>query len=77
MHITIGLVFEFQHNLSDRKEEPLERKSDIRIIQDNRFGRIDGSKLDYSERNQFALRSSEESAPASPPPSGAADGATR
>jgi len=37
----------------------------------------DGSRLDYSERTQFALRSSEESAPASPPPSGAADGATR
>jgi hypothetical protein len=48
MHITIGLVFKFQHNLSDRKEEPLERKSDIRVIQDNRFGRIDGSKLDYA-----------------------------
>jgi hypothetical protein len=48
MHITIGLVFKFQQNLSDRKEEPLERKSDIRVIQDNRFGRIDGSKLDYA-----------------------------
>ncbi len=38
MHITIGLVFKFQYNLGDRKEEPLERKSDMRVIQGNRFG---------------------------------------
>jgi hypothetical protein len=47
-HITIGLVLKFQHYLGDREEESLERKSDVRIIQLNSFGRINGNQLDYA-----------------------------
>jgi hypothetical protein len=48
IHVTFRPVLEFQHYLGHREEESLERKSDIRVIQDNSFGRINSSQFDHT-----------------------------